>query len=189
MDHRQTTHPRRNSQHLPTRHDGGGGYDRSHDPTINRQWSVQAGDNLGRRASTDPIGQPKGNDDTDHIHNMRETHIRPDMGGLRIHHDTSAGDNREDLLKNGMIHFSVRHQSFTLKYIGDQRQCTGQGGKSAPCSMQIFSERSRRDESGRRIVLIIAHQDRPYPVCFIRLTAFRARATCHPHITVNVAAL
>jgi hypothetical protein len=35
---------------------------------------------LGRRASTDPIGQPEDHDDTDHIHNMGETHVRPDMG-------------------------------------------------------------------------------------------------------------
>ena len=81
---------------------------------------MQAGDNLGRRASTDPIGEPKGNDDTDHIHNMRETHIRPDMGGLRTERDGSAGDNRENFLENGMIHFSVRHKSFALKDIYDQ---------------------------------------------------------------------
>lgn len=81
---------------------------------------MQAGDNPGRRTSTDPIGSPKGNDDTDHILKMRETHIRPDMRGLRTERDESAGDNREHFLENGIIHFSVRHQSFTLKDIYDQ---------------------------------------------------------------------
>lgn len=81
---------------------------------------MQVGDNLVGRASPNPIGEPKGNDDTDHIHKMRKTHIRPDIGRLRMERDGSVGDNREHFLKNGMIHFSVRHQSFALKDIYDQ---------------------------------------------------------------------
>ncbi len=75
---------------------------------------------LSRCAPADLTGQSEGPCDTDDMDKLREGHMEADMECLGMKDAGLMRDDCEQLLSNGIVHFSVRRDRLAVQQIGGE---------------------------------------------------------------------